>query len=124
MSEPTFGPYSPVRQAGNLYFVSGQVGVTAAKTASQDVAVQTKQALNNMQALLEIRGLGMADVMKTTIFLANMDDFDKVNTVYEEFFDAPRPARSTVGVTALPKIAGDTKLLVEIEAVAYNGSLS
>lgn len=116
----TYGPYTPVRSAGNLLFVSGQVGIDpATKTAPVDVEGQTKQVLKNMTAALENAGASMQDVVKTTIFVTNVDDFAKVNNVYELFFDTPRPARSTVEVAGLPKVAGDTKLLVEIEALAY-----
>jgi len=116
----TFGPYTPVRQAGNVFFVSGQVGVdTQMKTASQNVAAQAEQALANMKRVLEDAGLSMNHVVKTTVFLTDMGNFAKFNEVYEKHFDAPRPARSAVAVYELPRVAGDTTLLVEIEAVAY-----
>jgi reactive intermediate/imine deaminase len=116
----TFGPYTPVRKAGNFYFISGQVGVDPlTKTASADVAQQTKQVLYNLESLLAEQNLTMNDVIKTAIFVTNIDDFASVNAVYETFFDNPRPARSTVQVAALPKVAGETPLVVEIEAVAY-----
>jgi 2-iminobutanoate/2-iminopropanoate deaminase len=114
----TFGPYSPVRQAGNLLFISGQVGVEAAtKTASRDVAAQTKQALENLVALLAEHDASLRQVVKTTVFLADMSDFAAVNDVYQQYFAAPRPARSAVAVRELPRVAGDTRILVEIEAV-------
>jgi len=116
----TYGPYTPVRSAGNLLFVSGQVGIDpATKIAPVDIEGQTKQVLKNIAAALENTGASIQDVVKTTIFVTNVDDFSKVNSVYELFFDAPRPARSTIEVAGLPKVAGDTKLLVEIEALAY-----
>jgi 2-iminobutanoate/2-iminopropanoate deaminase len=116
----TYGPYTPVRQAGNLLFVSGQVGVNpSTKTAPTDAAGQASQALLNLKSTLEDAGASMNDVAKTTVFLANMDDFAMINTVYEQAFEAPRPARSTVAVRELPRVAGDVALLVEIEAVAY-----
>ena len=115
----TFGPYSPIKQASDLYFVSGQVGMNkATKHAPKDVKSQTSQALVNMQTILEDNDLSMDDVVKTTIFLTNMGDFAAVNEVYEGFFAAPRPARSTVAVKELPRLASSA-LLVEIEAVAY-----
>lgn len=119
----TFGPYSPVRQAGNLYFVSGQVGVDpATKQAADDVRQQASQALENLRNTLADANLTPDDVVKTTIFLVNMDDFAAVNEVYQEFFAAPRPARSTVGVAELPRVAGDTPIKVEIEAIASSAA--
>lgn len=112
-----FGPYSPVRQAENMYFVSGQVGVDAHKKAPEDVVGQARQALENMKTVLESADLTMDNVTKTTIFLKDIDDFAAVNDVYVEYFPEPRPARSCVQVAALPKVA-DNELLVEIEAVA------
>lgn len=116
----TFGPYTPVRQAGNLVFVSGQVGVDpVSKAAAADMTEQTKQTLRNLAAVLADNGLTMQDVIKTTVFLTDMDYFSAMNEVYEQAFSALRPARSAVAVRELPRVAGGTKLLVEIEAVAY-----
>lgn len=120
----TFGPYTPVRQAGNMYFVSGQVGVNPnTKTAPADVTGQTEQVLANLKNVLATVDLTLNDVVKTTIYVTDMGTFADINAVYEQYFDAPRPARSTVGVRELPHVAGDTTLLVEIEAVAYKESL-
>lgn len=113
-----FGPYSPIRQAGDYYFVSGQVGVTPERTAREDVTRQSQQALQNLESVLQSAGLAMADVVKTTIFLKNIADFAAVNEVYITHFPEPRPARSCVEVAGLPKLT-DNALLVEIEAVAY-----
>lgn len=116
----TFGPYTPIRKVGDFYFVSGQIGVNLADmSANQDVKTQTSQALDNMSQLLETQGLAMDHVVKTTIFVTDMNDFKEVNQVYETYFHSPRPARSTVQVAGLPKVAGDTVLKVEVEAVAY-----
>jgi 2-iminobutanoate/2-iminopropanoate deaminase len=116
----TYGPYTPVRQAGNLLFVSGQIGVDAkTKTAPGGVAKQTEQALANLQAVLESVNAQLSDIVKVTIFLTDMGNFTAVNEIYEQWFDAPRPARSAVAVRELPRVAGDTVLLVEIEAIAY-----
>lgn len=116
----TYGPYSPVRQAGDYYFISGQVGVNpATKQAAAGIAEQTHQALTNLQAVLQPAGLSLEDVVKTTVFLTNMEHFTEVNSVYvEHFTSVPRPARSCVGVAKLPNVAHN-ELLVEIEAVAY-----
>lgn len=117
-SKPVFGPYSPVRQAGDLYFVSGQVGVDpATKAAPQDVVEQVRQALTNLKATLEGAGLSLEQVVKTTLFVTDMNEFSRVNEVYVEFFPEPRPARSTVGVSQLPNIA-DNPIKFEIEAIA------
>lgn len=121
MSKPvkTFGPYSPVRQAGNLYFVSGQVGVDMdSKVAPPGVAEQTAKALDNINQLLIEIGLTLADVIKTTIFVTNMGDFATVNEVYMRHFPEPRPARSTVAVKELPRVATNCPVLVEIDAIA------
>jgi 2-iminobutanoate/2-iminopropanoate deaminase len=115
----TYGPYSPVRQAGNLLFVAGQIGVhPETGVAGRTIAAQTERALLNLEAVLRKAGAELHDVVKTTVFLVDMDDFEAMNKVYEQRFDPPRPARSTVGVRELPRVAGDSTLLVEIEAVA------
>jgi 2-iminobutanoate/2-iminopropanoate deaminase len=114
-----YGPYTPVRQVGNLYFVSGHVGINPeTKTAAKDVSKQTHQVLKNMQNSLAVVGLKLNHVIKTTVYLTDMADFSAMNKVYETYFDAPRPARSTVAVKELPRVAGDARILVEIEAVA------
>jgi 2-iminobutanoate/2-iminopropanoate deaminase len=116
----TFGPYTPVRQAGTMLFVSGQVGVNPkTKTAPEDIAGQTEQALRNLEKALIEAGANLDDVVKTMVFLTDLDDFTTMNNVYEKYFNPPRPARSAVGVRELPRVAGDTKLVIEIEAVAY-----
>jgi 2-iminobutanoate/2-iminopropanoate deaminase len=115
----TYGPYSPVRQAGNLLFVSGHVGVDPiTKKASPDIAAQTEQALRNMENVLRRADASLQDVVKTTVFLTNMDDFEAMNAVYEKVFSAPKPARSTVSVHELPRVGGTVPIRVEIEAVA------
>lgn len=115
-----FGPYSPYRQAGGFTYISGQVGVNMdTKQAPASVEEQTSQALMNLGDVLHKAGLQPQDVLKTTIYVTNMADFGKVNAVYEQFFPAPRPARATVGVAALPAVGGHNPILVEIEAVAY-----
>ena len=116
----SYGPYSPVREGGNFLFVSGQVGISPGSKTSEDTAAkQCEQALENMKHALNEMGADMQDIVKTTIFLTNMDDFDAVNAVYEKFFQTPRPARSTVGVHELPRVGGKIPLVVEIEAIAY-----
>ncbi len=119
-----YGPYSPSRRAGNLLFTAGHVGINPkTKHAAANIESQTKQTLINLKETLEKDGVKLNKVIKITVFLANMDYFAVMNKVYEEFFDVPRPARSTVAVKELPRVAGETKLLVEIEAIASLGSM-
>ncbi len=114
----SFGPYTPIRQAGDLYFVSGQIGVDpSTKTAAPDVAAQTSAALLNLSAVLATHKLHLDDVVKTTVFITNMDHFAAMNETYQQFFQGPRPARSCVAVAELPRVA-NVPQLVEIEAVA------
>lgn len=114
----TFGPYSSMTKAGGFYFISGQVGISQESAVDETVAAQTHQVLQNMKTVLEASGLSMSDVVKTTVFLLNMDDFKTVNEIYTSYFPEPRPARSCVEVSSLPQVS-DTELLIEIEAVAY-----
>lgn len=117
----TLGPYSPVTQAGNHYYISGQVGVNpATKNASSNIDGQTKQVMKNLEAVLETRNLAFTNLVKTTIYLKDITDFNIVNKIYESFFDqnSPRPSRACVEVSSLPNVA-DKELLIEIEAIAY-----
>ena len=108
------GPYSPAIEAGGLVFVSGQLGADPMSGALESgVQLQTGRSIRNIKSILAATGLGLGDVVKTTIFLANMADFAVVNEVYASYFSAPYPARSTFQVAELPKGA-----LVEIEAIA------
>ena len=113
MTKP-IGPYSPVVRAGDLLFVSGQVGVVDGQMVSGGVESETRQALANLEAVLATVGASLADVVKTTVFLRHMRDFGLMNDVYAEVLGDNRPARSTVAVVELPAVA-----LVEIEAVAF-----
>ena len=110
------GPYSQaIDSAAGLVFLSGQLPIDPSTGAFPDGGVkeQTRQSLLNALAILEEAGLGLGNVVKTTVFLADMGDFAAMNEVYAEFFSAPFPARSAVAVKALPKGA-----LVEIECIA------
>ncbi len=109
------GPYSQGICAGDLVITSGQLPIdpTTGSMAQGDVAAQTRQSLANVQAVLAQAGLTMDNVIKTTVFLKNMDDFSAMNEVYASFFGKEAPARSAVEVAKLPKDA-----LVEIEAIA------
>lgn len=110
------GPYSQGIKAGNFVFVSGQLPVDpqTGKFPDKDIAVLTRRSLDNISAVLYEAGMTMRDVVKTTVFLADMDDFKIVNEVYAGYFDDVPPARSAVAVAGLPKGAR-----IEIEAIAY-----
>lgn len=123
MSPQTFGPYTPIIQAGDLYFVSGQVGVDPeTKQAAKTIEEQTSQALTNLASVLDGAGLDMQNVVKTTVYLTNMEDYDAMNKVYVGHFTVPRPARAAIGVKELPRVGGDITLRVEIEAIAMKGA--
>ena len=110
------GPYSQAIDSGaGLVFVSGQLPIDPSTGAfpAGGVQEQTRRSLTNSRAILEAAGLGLQDVVKTTVFLADMGDFAAMNEVYAQFFSAPVPARSAVAVKTLPKGA-----LVEIECIA------
>ena len=109
------GPYSVAVEAGGLVFVSGQVGIdpVSGDRAPDNVAAQAKQIMENLRAILEDVDLSLQDIAKTTIFLADMNDFPIVNDIYGGYFDAEPPARSTVQAAALPG-----GFLVEIEVIA------
>ena len=108
------GPYSQAIAANGFLFISGQLGVTpSGEFAGADVKSQAQRSLQNLQAILSEAGLGFENVVKTTIFLANIEDFAAVNEIYAYFFKEPYPARSTVAVKTLPKGG-----LVEIELIA------
>lgn len=109
------GPYSQAIRTDFAVYTAGQLGVnpSTGDLVSNDIAEQTRQALQNLQNVLEAGGSSLSNVVKTTVFLQDMNDFTKMNSVYAEFFLENPPARSTIQVAALPKGA-----LVEIEAVA------
>ncbi len=109
------GPYSQAIKVGNLIYTSGQIPIDPATgtLVAGGIKEQTRQSLLNVQAILKEAGISMSSVVKTTVFMADMNDFADMNAVYAEFFTEPYPARSAVTVKALPKGA-----LVEIEVVA------
>jgi 2-iminobutanoate/2-iminopropanoate deaminase len=109
------GPYSQAVVAGGMVFCSGQIPIDVAtgEFVSEDVSEQTEQVLKNLGAVLEAAGSGLDQVVKTTVFLADMADFAVMNAMYEKFFGGSKPARATVEAAGLPKGA-----LVEIECVA------
>lgn len=113
------GPYSQGIHAAGLTFVSGQLPVDPATgVMPEEAGEQAKQSLTNVAAILESNGCTMDDIVKTTVFLVDMNDFAAVNEVYKTFFPGSFPARSCVAVKELPKGAK-----VEIEAIAFAGGL-
>jgi 2-iminobutanoate/2-iminopropanoate deaminase len=111
---PAVGPYSHAVRTGGRLFTSGQIPIDAGgRVVGEDIASQTEQALRNLGAVLEAAGLGPNDVVKTTVYMTDLSLFGEMNEVYGRFFGDDPPARSTVGVAALPK-----GVLVEVEAVA------
>lgn len=113
MSTP-IGPYSPVVRAGDFLIVSGQVGIVDGSLVEGGVAEQTRQAMENLAGHLGAEGATLSDVVKTTCFLIDMDDFQTFNTAYAAAFGKHRPARSTIAVAGLPIGAA-----VEVEAWAH-----
>ena len=108
------GPYSQAIDTGSMLFASGQIPINPADgSIPEGITAQTKQSLANVKAILAEAGLTVYNVVKTTVFLADMGDFAAMNEVYAEVFTAPFPARSAVAVKTLPK-----NVLVEIEVIA------
>lgn len=110
------GPYSQGIKFENLIFISGQIALDPKtnKIVSDDIGQQTRQCLENIKNILEATGAALFNVLKTTIYLTSLDDFETVNKVYAEYFKVDPPARATVQVSRLPRNAR-----IEIEAVAY-----
>ena len=109
------GPYSQAIRAGNFLFLSGQVAFDPAtgELVKGNIVEQTRRVLENMRAVLESEGLGLADVVKTTVFMKNIEDFARMNEIYASYFSSPHPARSTIEVARLPR-----DVQIEIEAIA------
>ena len=112
---PSVGPFSAAVRAGDLLFLSGQVALDPAtcKLVAGDIGAQTEQIFANISAVLEAAGKSFDDVMKTTVYLADMKDFGAMNMVYARYFQTPYPARTTIQAAALPLGAA-----VEIEVLA------
>ena len=109
------GPYSQAVKMGNLLFTSGMIPIDPATNTLVEggIEVQARRALENVKALLEASGTSLDKVVKTVVFIKNMDDFAKVNEIYAEYFTSDYPARSCVEVARLPK-----DVLIEMEAIA------
>ncbi len=116
---PAIGPYSPAIRAGQFLFLSGQIPLDPAtgQIVTGDTRAQTVRVLENIGELLKAGGADFSNVVRTTIFLADLGDFAAVNEIYATYFSAPYPARATVQVARLPR---DVK--VEIDAIAVVGS--
>jgi 2-iminobutanoate/2-iminopropanoate deaminase len=110
------GPYSQAIQAGDFLFLSGQIPLDprTGELVKGDVGQQTKQVLENIKGVLESQKLGMEDVVKVTIFIKNIANFNQVNEIYSTYFPTSPPARSTVEVARLPR-----DVEIEIEAIAF-----
>jgi 2-iminobutanoate/2-iminopropanoate deaminase len=117
-SAPAIGPYSPALRVGNLLFLSGQIPLdpSSGQLIEGDIRAQTRQVMQNMGELLRAGGADFSHVARTTIFLADMNDFAAVNDIYASYFTEPYPARATVQVARLPK-----DVRVEIDAIAVVG---
>ena len=113
---PAIGPYSPAVHAGNLLFISGQIPLDPAtgQLIDGDIRAQTTRVLDNLRELLVAAGADTSDVVRTTIFLADLGDFETVNEIYAAYFTQPYPARATVQVARLPR-----DVRVEIDAIAH-----
>ncbi|MBZ5496884.1 MAG: RidA family protein [Acidobacteriia bacterium] len=109
------GPYSQAIRANGFLFVSGQIPIDSAtgEVITGDIAAQTRQVMKNLAAILTAAGSGLHQVVKTTVFLANLDDFARFNQVYGEFLGNAKPARATVQVSRLPK-----EVLIQLDAIA------
>jgi 2-iminobutanoate/2-iminopropanoate deaminase len=109
------GPYSQAIRIENTLYLSGQIGLDpqTAQIVYGGIVAQTRQVLDNITAVLQAGGCDLNNVVQSTIYLTNMDDFEQVNNIYGQYFDAHKPARVTIAVSALPKNA-----LIEISCIA------
>ncbi|MFX0201692.1 MAG: RidA family protein [Candidatus Hodarchaeota archaeon] len=111
------GPYSQGIQVGNFIFLSGQIAIdpNTGQVVEGAIEEQTKQVMGNLQSILQDLGISINHIVKTTVFLRNLQDFSKFNETYQMFFEPPYPARSTVEVSNLPR-----GVLIEVEAIAVH----
>ncbi len=116
-------PLSPFYRAGELVFISGQVGSDIeTKVIPEDFESQALNVFRNLEQVLASAEVDKSQIVKTTVFLTDMSFYSKMNELYVEFFGDHKPARSAIGVAALPKFPGDPRVFIEIEAVAYISS--
>lgn len=115
LAPTAIGPYSQAMRMGERLFISGQLPINSESGLMvEGIVAQTEQVFDNLEAILKSEGLSLAHLLKTTVFLSDMDNFTNMNEIYSKRVPAPYPARSTVQVARLPKDA-----LIEIEAIAY-----
>jgi len=112
------GPYNQATMSGNFIFTAGQIAMDpkTGELIENDIRMQTERVIENLKAVLEEAGSGLSRILKTTVFLKNMDDFSAMNEVYARYFQDNAPARSAVEVSRLPK-----DVLIEIECIALTG---
>lgn len=116
----TFGPYEPIRQAGDLYFIAGQVPVNPnTKQAPAEFEQQMRQVMENMIAVLETQQLTLKDIINVRVYLTDMTRFAEMNELFVEYFSGIGPSRECVGVASLPAVGGDEPLQLETSAVAH-----
>ncbi len=110
------GPYSQAIRAGDFLFVAGQVPVNpeTGEFVTDSISIQTRQCMENIKAILAAAGSSLSDIVRTTIYLTNIQDFGDVNEAYGNYFDLNPPARTTIGVAALPK-----GVAIEIDVIAF-----
>jgi 2-iminobutanoate/2-iminopropanoate deaminase len=114
-----FGPYSPIKQAGNLFFVAGQVGVYKDTNAPEKFEDQFELVIENLKQVLELEGLSLGDVVNVRVYLTDIANFVELNHLFEIYFNGISPSRECVEVSALPPVAKNgVKLKVEMSAVA------
>lgn len=112
-------PLSPFYQTGKVIFISGQVGMDSqSKVIPEDFESQLKNTFQNLENVLKSAGLTKNNVVKTTIFMTDLSLFTRMNELYADFFGNHLPARTTIGVAALPEFPGDPHVFIEIEAIA------
>lgn len=112
-------PLSPFYKSGSFIFISGQVGLDPETgVIPEDFESQIVNVFKNLKRVLQSAGLNEASIVKTTVYMADLSQFNRMNELYAEFFNAHKPARTTVGVSALPEFPGDPKVFIEIEAIA------
>lgn len=112
-------PLSPYHKSGNFIFISGQVGLDdSTETIPEDFESQAKNVFKSLARVLDSAGSDKSNIVKTTVYMTDLTQFERMNELYIEFFESHKPARTTVGVAALPQFPGDPKIFIEIDAIA------
>lgn len=116
----TFGAYEPIRQAGDTFYVAGQVGVdSATRQTLSSFTGQMHQAMKNLVSVLKAKDLTLKDVVSVRVYLTDMDTFNEMNDIFASHFTGIGPSRECIGVASLPPVGGDEALQIEISAIAY-----